>query len=708
MNTAENYEIAVCKKNIPWSSSNNYAVHFSNGKDDIAAFESYLNPVWLNSKTLDLLPFAFNRKSSILASLLVNLDIVDDTISLNELLNTNYVIVREILSDNTIKTFYYFVTENEQRNARACLLSLTLDIFATYKIGYDFSINNILTDRIHLNRFTDDSTISNLQMDIRPDSDLNISESFDSNFEAQITEENYVCNSNLEHVYGGTKSNFNLKIIGWLVGFFSYSFENNPKDDFDRLNSYTIENIQLPYKCFVAPILSNSDFGFLQSLDVIGDSTQRSKLQRILPASYFYKGYKIAGKKITTYRKIGDATTDYTIYTLNPICFQIVKELPLPYGKNVFYWEENNNCYTLNNMNGDFTFYNVGAGANFSIGDTYTGSYLLMEINNINKNDFGTSIRISTGQKINFTNNILDELRKTELEPKIFKFPYTKFELLNKVSNTPYDYNIFDIKNFNGNDYLKLDISTNQIMDISGVYNFDYVSDSVRYPLSVLESMGLGYLSQLSLPGDNNEWANYTINNKNYLTTGILLPTLKSVMDISFSQMDKFNYLSIAKPGLNFGSDLITSIANIENVKAIPDTVRASTNIWEASVVLIDNDDLNSVLYSNLKTRLLVKKITSQQKNILFDYFYKFGYSLRKSTSSDQWFNRVIFNYVKTAENSINKIQPNSVFFVPMSEEIKKTISDNLENGITFLEFSKDHLDLFDKFGNENWEKNLL
>ena len=109
-----------------------------------------------------------------------------------------------------------------------------------------------------------------------------------------------------------------------------------------------------------------------------------------------------------------------------------------------------------------------------------------------------------------------------------------------------------------------------------------------------------------------------------------------------------------------------------------------------------------------LKTYLIVKECTSQQKNILFDYFYKFGYSLRKSTSSNNWFNRVIFNYVKTSENSVNKLVPNSVSFVPMSEEIKKTISDNLENGITFVEFSKDHLDLFNKFGNENWEKNLL
>ena len=78
------------------------------------------------------------------------------------------------------------------------------------------------------------------------------------------------------------------------------------------------------------------------------------------------------------------------------------------------------------------------------------------------------------------------------------------------------------------------------------------------------------------------------------------------------------------------------------------------------------------------------------------------GYKVNKFTSSTEWNNRYYFNYVKTAESSESKI----ISTIPLSLEIKSLISNALQNGITFWNYTSDFVYL--DYTMENWENNLL
>ena len=92
-----------------------------------------------------------------------------NTDDLNEALNYNYCIVKDMTPGAVLKYYYYFVKKAQQDNATRLICDLELDVYQTYYIDLNFGDCAIV--RAHLNRFieNEDNTVS---FDANPNSKL--------------------------------------------------------------------------------------------------------------------------------------------------------------------------------------------------------------------------------------------------------------------------------------------------------------------------------------------------------------------------------------------------------------------------------------------------------------------------------------------------------------------------------------------------------
>lgn len=143
-----NYQIALTI--VPFDNSYKNVLRFDTRSEQEAYFK--VNTLFSNSPEVN-----FNVGSLYATNVIYDCKEND---SINELLNKNYVIVKDNSSTATYKYYYYFVTNAIQQGGERISMSLELDIFQTYYIDLKFSDSTIF--KSHLNRFIDngDGTIS--------------------------------------------------------------------------------------------------------------------------------------------------------------------------------------------------------------------------------------------------------------------------------------------------------------------------------------------------------------------------------------------------------------------------------------------------------------------------------------------------------------------------------------------------------------------
>lgn len=183
--------------------------------------------------------------------------------SINELLNKNYVIVKDNSENATYKYYYYFVTNAMQGSGKRITMSLELDIFQTYYIDLKFSDSTIF--KAHLDRFIDngDGTVS---FDGRKESKLfereemrNVAKRMTSRSKIGMFDKSAFPNMSSEKAEELAEW-LNYNVIGWI---YIYCVPNGSQLKENVTTTYTIKNISGEDKLVAFPEtkLESLDYG---------------------------------------------------------------------------------------------------------------------------------------------------------------------------------------------------------------------------------------------------------------------------------------------------------------------------------------------------------------------------------------------------------------------------------------------------------------
>lgn len=146
--------------------------------------------------------------------------------------------------------------------------------------------------------------------------------------------------------------------------------------------------------------------------------------------------------------------------------------------------------------------------------------------------------------------------------------------------------------------------------------------------------------------------------------------------------------VAIASGVSSIGFGIGGAVAKYSDLANTPDTVSAlgSTPVHDYAVG------------NTLHPYICVYELTPSEKEIVYDYFYEYGYNVQRCCYfnlelypsnyqnigwvDDRVFTRDMFNYVKTAEDITEKIISYQIPFI-----VKKKLSDIFKNGITLWSF---------------------
>lgn len=721
MNSVVKYNVLLAQKNIPWNNSYVNAVRVT----DFPSFDEYLKLFEIINDNGSLANYAFKRFDSVNASLVVDFKNDGYKGNIDEYLNLNYCKVIATLSDGSTKKYYFFITKAFANSYCRITFTLTLDVFATYPLNIAYQINYVFCRRRHQSRYTNEGF--RLDPDNSWDSNLNKKEEIEnafSNRDVVFDLENDIgdpiFSSSLTKDYKENNK-------GWLVFIYSFNEFDLPSgwQNTDCFN-LRINNINFPLLCFASPIGKYGFYG--KKIDY--DSELKSFL-RNLRLSNFNSKINLRIVEGANRNLTADVNLNLVSVFVSRFCpFDTNDYLKINENeKNIICRNENLDIGHLENAEGydekvyffgkypidimtDIKFFNFEF---VNVGNHYQESFL----NNccVKVNRLRSSFKWMTGDafpydlKVDKIKNIFPFLQNGKIvfdkekefnhkDPKLLKFPFSSIELSSSYMGD-FEYNIFDIGFTDNDQNLRSFIYSGTNLLIDGTFDYDFIKlNNKTQNFSFNQKLGLFSETHFNLPILSNAYIDMIQTNKNYLNKHYLNfgTSMASSALSTGAQLLSGNVIGTITNGLNgFMSGLNSQLnfnQNIENLKSTP------SKLSNSDLNLYSLNYLNSYL-----TKLHFRTISEMEQTQVADYFHKYGYTDEQLSSSAQWINRYIFNYIQTEgdiRGAILELDGRN-----FSEEIKTIISNAFQRGLTLWEWDYEHLHFF-RPDFENWEWEIL
>ena len=643
-------------------------------------------------------------------------------------LGCNYLhVIDDTQSSAEQKPFFYFIKRARMISAEVVEYSVELDIFTTYV--KDITITQpILTERKHSNRFYKKTEGEDEYNYFRPE-DVILGDELDGQFKALLPKTidqmyiNYFDdNSTFENDDLRLEVNDALNDTLWL-----YAFITPPEDD--PVGS-TINNqgaiagasvfdtgVRVLFAPFKKMILRNTklttpvneDWSANILLNMVNSDTAfnaRVLSLRVSPISPFNNRFNFFDDEDSTIDFVDISGVDY---------LRINYEGPSTSNNHsdTFFPQ------TLSNTNRNLRLVRTGFGSTSStwgndnspmLGLQRYSSLALDEDDNITKlvstTNYTTDlVKILTASlPTNATNKSLT------YEPKLHTLPYKRMEMMTAYSSPKELNEIYFAKSNEPND---LRFQVNDMPSVLAqkyTYQIDPLLDNVYYLNMIRTNNALVGNNIYELPIRSDQFANYVANHSNYLLTGLAIPLAQSGIGIvaGLASGRPNAGINAVATGANAVLDAVSFGLKLDDLNRAPDSVKATGNDF-----IHDYADH----YDFFGLKIINYELTDQQKKMVFDYFYRYGYRVNRecfwdipaNKGHDALFNRSRFNYIKTNDDDIfRKIGSSGTRPIPI--RAKEIFASVLNKGITMIEASNTGTTTIANFGEdkENMEYLIL
>lgn len=690
MITTNAISIALANNNVERSNKYDNVILFNNDSEILS---------YLGITDADFKPYNFPLFSSTKPR-----DVVIDLSSTNknvyDIVNSNYFVAKLETSDGKTKYYYYFVNSATQSTQTTFVLTLTLDVFTTYKLNVDFQIKNVLTERKHCDRLRKMST-SMLAYNNNPSSEVMIEDDIEQAEYPKYIKRTY------NPVNRANASNETL----WLYLYVSLPVGvQSPGDKTDGQiisgmvgTSYEqYYHTNYTYK-FNVGTTENNFAVLVAPLEAITVNNIPFKSENATSEDEWWgrEGYEwSANNLIKTFGKglasnNGRYTGTFKVYGAN---IGYLPPLKLPSGSPIDYSQ----LISITNMQVVFSYVELNSG-NYTSDNAFAPFLLFSKVSMAGDTVCNAEFQIEDILgKFQITPTKTKTPRDMEYEPKLYKSAFRSIRLKSNISEVYKDYPLLNILGLE-NSAME---NTSQIMyaeipAIDGITCFSTITDKglfSEYTIhNVNDLLGNIYKNNFSFAITSDQYTDYLLNNKNAYLTGIVLPTATKVISGATNIIGQKNTPNIVKSLVDTAVDTVGSIANfnlkIDNLQNAPDSLK-----------YLQSNAIESFLVPSFSFAPYIEYWQAYEVylELAYNYFYTMGYKVNKFTSSGEWNNRYYFNYVKTAESCESKIFSTK----PLSLEIKTLISNALQNGITFWNYISDFTYL--DYTMENWENDLL
>lgn len=273
----------------------------------------------------------------------------------------------------------------------------------------------------------------------------------------------------------------------------------------------------------------------------------------------------------------------------------------------------------------------------------------------------------------------VNDFKSMYLEPKLFKPPYTKYIMKSLLStNEGFEINPLALRDNRTNIIAKF-------VPTPSLIRFSYFVEKggLNSPYNNLQYINVGSISTMdySLPIKTDKYWEMITNKRNYAISGLATPVISSLgvaggmvgATMAFNPAGLMSSVAGASIGaMSAVTSAVNYITNVDDLINAPDSVKNT-----------GNEPLSDFgLNIPLTPYIVVYEMTEQQKQQVFDYYYRYGYLVNTYFNFDECFGRQRFNYIKTKDDEIfEKIEG---VRQPLSNEVRMKMQEVLNNGITF------------------------
>ena len=578
--------------------------------------------------------------------------------------NANYMKVKCVNDE-----YYYFITGISQVNYDTYVLSLELDVLMTYQDEFLNGVKDmpIFTTRKHSHRYTNDGLHLH-------SSDFKTGESSFAGIKPVILED-------FQQLHFDCNGSDNLEELKWLYICHTKSFSGSVT--FGRDIGYNFKSIAHPLAMLCYPITA-------QEVRITDGTTTitftRERMIEVINALIDEGGTK--GSKISCYppfdtSEIVNVTKSGNIYTITLPANTIVQDGI--YG------------YTWSNNKTDLFIVNISNDPNIFILNEKNGDY-----------DFDT---IKLDKLTN--SSVPSPLQPRFTDPKTLFNPFRKYKLSSSYSegNEFFPELIYSDGVYKSNNFYFGGVYTSYIGD-TNIFTYQKpiidIYYKMHYNLYKENNIGLSSMVNYNVPTGTNALdvfnstqaqSFYTSKVASGISSGLAIAggvasiVIGSGMTVASSgalspvgaSMVAGGATSIAG-GVASGVNAIKSTtAKIEDLKNTPDSI----NVQGGSFVS------DYARYNNMPF-IVVYSCTNVIKNQAEDFLYQYGYEVARDCyfNTELYYNndlpdivdenligRTLFNYVKTNEDLVNKINND----IPLI--VKKKLSSIFNDGITLWSF---------------------
>lgn len=667
-------------KNIPLSNNYSNVVHFTpmytlkedeRSRLDKITREAFFKHYDTNfNESSKYIKYNFNMGDIVTTN--INVNIGNDT----SLLSCNYLhVIKEVEGElpSGLTEAFYFITNITQYNGKIYKFDLEMDVWTTY----DRDTNpisfktTIFTERKHCNRWSEDFDYIHLYNEyaaLPDDIDSHHSASILTNINSIKTTQ-FSNDEKINKLYFGTTWKYIFVNLNNTY-LQQYNPKNKTLEDSKEVSSF-IKNQNLNYMIICIPIDCKIKV-------ITNDTTSQSLEGYLYDISEHLKTSAILGIKVTNI----------------PPCSLIKSNIT---------YDTTNNEYNIDisnqSTNEIIKYYR-------DVDTKYLNPILII--------DEVKSLPINFALPITNTSITFIQYKKTKLknmiyEPKLFTSPYMIQGIQPQYGRCyPYDFYLYGDS---AKDSIKM------IKDGMCLLNENY--ETYIYKGSNIvdnEDMAISYSlnNPCDMPYDIDAYKQAMATSRNSMIMGMLTNTSTS-LNSTIGNTITNNIPNAIKSGLDIISTPLNYVAKINDLKNTPNTMASNGS---------------SILYFldkyNLETKYVTYEMPQTEKEIVFDYYYNYGYRLDKM----QWYNptyirdlnvesihnlkynqdiiliRKLFNYFKTNDDSlIEKMN----FEAPLP--IKQVIASILQKGTKIWTLIKgksmtddELLDCFLSEDYENWE----
>jgi hypothetical protein len=295
-------------------------------------------------------------------------------------------------------------------------------------------------------------------------------------------------------------------------------------------------------------------------------------------------------------------------------------------------------------------------------------------------------------------------------EPKLHTLPYKRIEMMTSYSMPKELNEIYFAKSSEPNQ-MRFQVSDMpSVLAQKYTYQIDSELNNIYYPNMIRNNNALVGNNIYELPIRSDQFANYVANHSNYLLTGLAIPLAQTAVSAVAG-------LAMGRPSAGVGAiasgvgavlDAVSFGLKLDDLNRAPDSVKATGNDF-----IHDYADH----YDFFGLKINSYELTPQQKKMVFDYFYRYGYRVNRecfwdipaNKGHDALFNRSRFNYIKTNDDDIfRKIGSSGTRPIPI--RAKEIFASVLNKGITMIEASNTGTTTIANFGEdkENMEYLIL